>query len=284
VDTRAVLAHAIAIACGLAWATAAPAALAQESSRGSDVTRAEAFASEAFDAYSRKDYSAAIALYQKALEAAPSADIVYNLARIYDTKLKNRGLAIEYYQRYADDTAADPNRLRVASVRLKELRELEAIATEQPAPNPSPVASATAPKTTPGTPTTTPAVPPPSAASATRGLSGIQVAGIVTGAAGLAGIGVGIAFGFKAKSDADVADRFCDGNACTTQRGVDASHDASDAATVSTIAFIAGGALTLLGVTGVLMGIGGQEREVAGLSVTPYAGAGNLGARVAARW
>lgn len=282
-DTRAVLAHAIAIACSVAWTLVAPAALAQESSRGSDIARAEAFASEAFDAYSRKDYSAAIALYQKALEAAPSADIVYNLARIYDTKLKNRGLAIEYYQRYADDTAADPKRLRVASVRLKELRELEAIATEQPAPATTPVAAAAA-TTTPGVPTTTPSVPPPSAAPATRGLSGIQVAGIVTGAAGLAGIGVGIAFGFKAKSDADVADRFCDGNACTTQRGVDASHDASDAATVSTIAFIAGGALTLLGVTGVLMGIGGQEREVARLTITPYAGAGNLGARVAARW
>jgi hypothetical protein len=265
----------------VAWVRAAPAALAEQSTGGPDVAHAEAYASEAFDAYARKDYSAAIALYEKALEAAPSADIIYNLARIYDTKLKNRGLAIEYYRRYTGDTGADPNRLRVASVRLKELRELEAIAAEQPAPNAPPATAA------PQMPPAAPALgtsQPPAEAAMSGGLSGIQVAGIVTGAAGLAGIGLGIAFGVKAQSDAAVADRFCDGNACTTQRGVDASHDASDAATVSTIAFIAGGALTLLGVTGVLVGIGSQEREVAALSIAPYAGAGNLGAEVAARW
>jgi tetratricopeptide (TPR) repeat protein len=276
VDARAVLALAIALASGLAWATAAPAAFAEERSGSPDVARAEAYASEAFDAYARKDYSSAIALYQKALDAAPSADIIYNMARIYDTKLKNRGLAIEYYRRYTEDTSADPNRLRVASARLNELRALEALAVEQPAPNPPPAAAAVAPPA--------PAAPQPTAAPASRGLSGLQVAGIVTGAAGLAGVGLGIAFGFKAKDDAEVADRFCDGNACTTQRGVDASHDASDAAMVSTIAFIAGGALTLLGVTAVLLGTGSPEREVAGLTVTPYAGADKLGAQLAARW
>jgi tetratricopeptide (TPR) repeat protein len=261
----------------LAWATVAPTAFAEETSSPPDVARAEAYASQAFDAYARKDYSSAIALYQKALDAAPSADIVYNMARIYDTKLKNRGLAIEYYRRYTEDTGADPSRVRVASARLNELRELEALAVEQPAPN-GPSDTATVPAPPPA-----PAAPQPTAAAG-GGLSGVQVAGIVTGAVGLAGIGVGIAFGFKAQSEADVADRYCDGNACTTQRGVDASHDASDAATVSTIAFIAGGALTLLGVTGVLLGTGSEEREVAGLTVEPYAGPGNLGAQLAARW
>lgn len=280
-NTRAVLAHAIALASGLAWAVAATPAFAQGAAHtGSDVARAEAYAADAFDAYARKDYSAAIALYQKALEAAPSADILYNLARIYDSKLKNRSLAIEYYRRYTLDTGADPNRLRVASARLSELLQLETIAAEQPtsgAPTPpSPVANAP-------TPAPANATPQPSMTVSDRALSGVQVAGIVTGAAGLAGIGLGIAFGFKAKNDDEVADRFCEGNACTTQRGVDASRDASDAATVSTISFIAGGALVLLGVTGVLLGAGTQERRAA-LSIKPYAGLNNLGARLAARW
>ncbi len=280
-DARAVLAHAIALASGLTWAAAAAPASAEEAaSSGSDVARAETYAAEAFTAYSRRDYSAAIALYQKALEAAPSADIIYNLARIYDSKLKNRGLAIEYYRRYTLDTGADPNRLRVANTRMNELLQLEAIAAEQPVPAAAPVSGLPGTAARAGRPVNT--TPQPSAAD--RGLGGFQVAGIVTGAAGLAGLGLGIAFGFKAKNDADVADRFCEGNACTTQRGVDASHDAADAAMLSTVSFIAGGALVLLGVTGVLLDTGNEEREVAELSIEPYAGSGDLGARLATRW
>lgn len=266
---------AVGLVTGLAWAAAGP-VIAQEAGATTDVARAEAYAADAFNAYSRKDYSSAIALYQNALEAAPSADILYNLARIYDTKLKNRGLAIEYYRRYTLDTGADPNRLRVANARLSELRELEAIAAETPAP-----AAPDAPQASvrPGS-----LAAPPSAAAQDRGLSGVQVAGIVTGAVGVAALGVGIGFGFAAKNNADVADRFCDGNACRTQRGVDASRDAANAATVSTVAFVAGGVLTLLGIAAVLLGsVDPHEREVAML-VVPYGAPGNLGALLATRW
>jgi tetratricopeptide (TPR) repeat protein len=273
VDTRAWI--AVGLVIGLAWA-AVP-VFAEEAGGTSEIARAEAYAAEAFNAYSRKDYVSAIALYQKALEAAPSADILYNLARIYDAKLKNRSLAIEYYRRYALDTGADPNRLRVASLRLSELRELEAIAAANPAPA-DPVAAQAA-SAQPAT-----RVMPPRAAAQSRGLSGFQVAGIVSGALGVAGLGVGIGFGFAAKNNVDVANRFCDGNACSTQRGVEASRDAANAATVSTIACVAGGALTLLGVTALLLGSGArQERDVAML-VVPYGAPDSLGAMLAARW
>jgi tetratricopeptide (TPR) repeat protein len=271
VDTRAWI--TVGLVTGLAWA-AVP-VFAEEAGGTTEIARAEAYAADAFTAYTRKDYSSAIALYQKALESAPSADILYNLARIYDAKLKNRSLAIEYYRRYTLDTDADPNRLRVANARLSELRELEAIAAESPAP-----ATPVVPGASERPPTR---VATPQAATQNRGLSGMQVAGLVTGALGVAGLGVGIGFGFAAKSSVDVADRFCDGNACSTQRGVDASRDAADAATVSTIAFVAGGALTLLGITAVLFGSGGQEREVA-LLVVPSGTPGNLGALLATRW
>ena len=74
----------------LSWSTAAGPALAQdEPSSPPDVARAESYAAEAFQAYAEKDYPRAVALYQQALDAAPSADIVYNIARIYDTKLED---------------------------------------------------------------------------------------------------------------------------------------------------------------------------------------------------
>jgi tetratricopeptide (TPR) repeat protein len=273
VDTRAWI--AVGLVTGLAWAAAAP-VFAQEPGATTEVARAEAYAADAFNAYSRKDYASAIALYQKAFEAAPSADILYNLARIYDTKLKNRSLAIEYYRRYSLDTGADPNRLRLANVRLSELRELESIAAETPASTAPGAAQASTRLRSPA--------PPPRAAAEHRGLSGFQVAGIVTGALGVTGLGIGIGFGFAAKDNADVADRLCEGNACSTQRGVDASRDAANAATVSTIAFVAGGVLTLLGIAAVLLGSGdSHEREVAML-VVPYAAPGNVGTQLAARW
>ena len=67
----------------------------------SDVTLAERYAGEAFEAYRVRDYGRAVALYEQALAAAPSPDIVYNIARVYDTGLANRRLAIVYYERYA---------------------------------------------------------------------------------------------------------------------------------------------------------------------------------------
>src|SRR4051812_29210658 len=72
-----------------------------------NVARAEEYASQAFDAYSQQDYPRAVALYQQALAASASPDIIYNLARIYDLKLKDRALSIEFYERYTADPGAD---------------------------------------------------------------------------------------------------------------------------------------------------------------------------------
>ena len=257
---------ALALLGALAWMD--PKASAQDAAASSDVARAEAFANEAFDAYSRKDFEQAVALYQKALEASPSADIVYNLARIHDTKLKDRKHAIEFYQRYTQDTGADPDRVRAANQRLQELRELEAAANEPPVKRARPAAAAEL------NPPPAQSPPPPAASG---GLSGVQVAGLISGGVGLAGLGVGIGFGVAAKSDADVAHEMCDGNACSTQEGVEAAEDASREAMVSTIAFIAGGALTVLGVTLLIAG-GSGDGEVHAISVRPALSGDLLGA------
>src|SRR5947207_14588639 len=121
----------LALACILAFATVPSVANAQAAS--ADVSRAEGYAAEAFEAYQKKDYQGAVVLYLKALEAAPSADVLFNLAKIYDTKLNDRQLAMSFYRRYIADPGAEPERVRTANTRLAELRELEATANEKPA-------------------------------------------------------------------------------------------------------------------------------------------------------
>jgi hypothetical protein len=112
----------------------------------------------------------------------------------------------------------------------------------------------------------------------------MQVAGIMTGAVGLAGLGLGIGFGLKAKSDADEAKKYCEGNICRAQRGVDATNAANDAATISTIAFVAGGALTLLGVAAVLLGLESSARTAEATTLKPYAARDGAGALLASQW
>ena len=280
-----------ALACTLTLATVPSIASAQPAS--ADVSRSESYAAEAFEAYQKKDFQGAVVLYMKALEAAPSADVLFNLAKIYDTKLNDRPLAMSFYRRYIADPGAEPERVRTANARLAELRELEAAANEKPAATSAAGGAAAGSgedqKTLPpgesrsGTGEKPKTLPP---STESHGLTGMQWAGIATGVVGLGGVVVGTVFGFGAKSDVDIAKQDCSGNNCRTQRGVDAAKDASSKADVSTISFIAGGALTVVGT--ILLIAGGSstsaERPTAHLNVTPYAGPGSLGTQVSGRF
>jgi hypothetical protein len=272
----------VGVVVGSTWAGSASLgapARAEGIANSSDVARAEGYAADAFEAYTRKDYSAAVTLYIKALDTAPTADMLYNLARIYDGRLKERQLAIDYYRRYVRDPGAEPTRLRAANERLSQLLELEAISSETP-------------------PVRQRAEPPSSASSGSgdraparsnareQGITGVQVLAIVALTAGVTSLGIGGGFGLAAKSDAEVANEFCDGNACRSQRGVDASRDASSAATISTIGFIAGGVLSSLGIVTLLVASSGDEteRNVARLSLSPLAGPNVVGTQLAGQW
>jgi len=251
-------------------------ALAQETAASNDVARAESYAAEAFEAYNRKDYTEAVVLYMKALEASPSADILYNLAKIYDTKLKDRELAMKFYRRYIADPGAEPERVRQANSRLAELRELETAASA-----PAPAAGGKAGPKTADAAGEARKLPPDQGA----GLSTLQIAGLVTGLVGIGSLAVGTVFGLAAKSDADTAKELCNGNDCVDQSGVEAAKDASKKATISTVSFVAGGALTVVGA--VLLVSGSRttpEHDTAGLSFTPYFGPGSLGTNVSGRW
>lgn len=250
------------------------AALAQApaSASGDAVVVAEKYASDAFEAYERRDYARAIVLYEQALATTPSADILYNIARVYDLGLRDRRLAMEYYQRYADDPGAVPERIAAAQKRIEALRAAELASAE---------AREAPPRSASVRQTEAPAAEPDSG-----GLSGLRVAAIGAGSAGLVGIGLGVGFGLSARAQTDTWQRDCDGNACTSQRGLDAAETAAQRANIATVGFAAGGGLLALGA--VLWWLGGDDDERPGdtarLRVTPTVTEGGAGGVVTGRF
>jgi len=235
------------------------------------IARAESFAEQAYGAYQKHDYEGAVALYEQAYAASPSANILYNIAKVYDGKLRDRAQAIAYYTRYVDDPAAEPERARTTRERIVLLRELDqapqqaAIPARPSTPTPQ---SAAAPRTQPVSP----------------GMSPLRISGVVFSSVGVASLALGTGFGIVARSDADRAHELCDGNTCSSQRGIDAADEARRSANLATAAFAVGGTLALLGVGMLLWGEPGSSREHPALVIGPYAQRDTLGTQLAGRW
>jgi tetratricopeptide (TPR) repeat protein len=200
------------------------------------VALAEQKAAQAFAAYEAKSYPEAVALYIEAYQAAPNADMLFNLARIYDTKLGDRPLAINFYRRYIAEPGAVADRIQLANERLALLREAELAATQ-------PMARATSEAPAEAAPAPAPPVSEPTEA----GLSTPETIGVITGAVGVVALGVGTGFGVAALSETNTARDLCEGRVCQEQRGIDAAASASDHAAVSTVALVSGGALVAIG-------------------------------------
>lgn len=107
-----------------------------------------------------------------------------------------------------------------------------------------------------------------------------RTVGLVAAGAGVLGMGVGTYFGFDAISKNNASNQSgCNGNTCTA--GAYATReDAKSAASVSTIAFVVGGALAAGGVTLWLL----APRRDAPVQVAPVALAGGGGITVAGGW
>jgi tetratricopeptide (TPR) repeat protein len=238
-----------------------------------DVERAEGHAAQAFEAYSQRDYALAVELYRKAYDAAPTADILFNIARIYDVGLRDRALAITYYRSYVVDPEADVYRLDVAFERLTQLEASDP--SSAPAVTPSAAARAATPRPSPVA----------SDAETSKGFwSPWRVSAIVAGTVGLVGVGLGAGFGAAALSDASTAREYCDGNVCSSQRGVDATHSASKNADIATASFALGGTLLAAGVAFLWLDDRSTPGERARLRVSPVATGSELGLALAGRW
>ena len=240
-----------------------PAAVESES----PVIAAEQHAAQAFEAYGQKRYADAIALYELAYATAPSADALFNIARVYDVGLGDRARAIAAYERCVAEPGASLERLERASERLVALRRAERAKLQA-----EPTGWAAAPLPAPSQP----APREPSAA--------LRTAARMTGSAGVVGVGVGLGFGVAVLSDARTANAGCDGNRCSSERGVAAARSAATRATLATTGVSVGAALLVT--AAVLWFLDGDEErdETPGVRFTPVAGAGQLGMAVGGGW
>jgi tetratricopeptide (TPR) repeat protein len=235
----------------------APSGVEAANARPANVVEAEQLASQAFDAYERKEYQQAIALYQKALAAASGADILYNIARVYDVGLNDGPRATEYYRRYLAEPKAQSPRRQLAEQRIAAL---------QPSPRIAPIET---------DPNAAIADTPP--AETNSGWTWRETSAVALAGAGAIALGVGAGFGISAASQSDTWKQDCDGNVCQTQRGVDAAQTAADRARVATIALAAGGALLAGGAAVWWLGAKHEESPRVALQVVPAGPAAQVG-------
>lgn len=117
---------------------------------------AEQFAEQAYQKYEKGAFPEAIALYMKSYEISRDARILFNVAQIYDKKIQDRELAIDYYRRYLKTTTTEAELVKRATERIAVLSAASTPPPPLPASaNPS-AKTAAAPPTSAPTPTPAP--------------------------------------------------------------------------------------------------------------------------------
>jgi hypothetical protein len=273
------------------WLQTGPGQARQPVADAAVVARAEAYASAAFEAYQRKEYLQAVALYEQALSVAPNAALVlYNIARIYDVGLRSRGLAIDYYHRFIAAPGAAPEQILNARTRIAELEAAERAAVQQTLALEAAQQREAAAREPAAREAAVPAAPslarPILPAPAEPAWTSREVTALVVGGVGIASVGVGAGYWLSARGKSDIWKRDCDGNACSTQRAVNAADAASSQVAIGTAALLAGGALMALG--GVLWFVdfssGKPAEGPSSWSLAPVVGRSELSAALSGRF
>jgi len=181
--------------------------------------RAEKLAAEADTKQAAGAHAEAIELYQEANKTSPAAIFLFNIARLYDTKLGAPSLALDYYRRSVaagdlEDALSNDARRRIAELEKKS------------------------DSTPPGK------VEPPSE----RGWHPLAIAGVASAGAGLLSLGTSGILALVAKSKDSDASAFCDGDRCTDARAIELTNDAEDLANAATVTFVIGAVLAAGGV------------------------------------
>ncbi len=167
-----------------------------------------------------------------------------------------------------------------ASIEVPPLAETTPDTAAPPAPaSGSPAGAASAPPA----PQPVAPMPPPAPAAGSHG-SGQRVIGLVTGAVGLAGLVVGTTFGVIAGSDNNDAKTHCPTDSTCTAQGVASTTSALHAATASTVAFVAGGALTAVGLVLYLTAPSDGPRSSGRIGLSPLVGAATGGVTLHGGW
>lgn len=159
-----------------------------------------------------------------------------------------------------------------ASVRIPALvKSSEPAGAAPPSPSSEPSQTGAAPA-----PVAEPSQPQPG------GLSTQQTIGIVGGAVGIVGIGVGSFFGIRALKKSSEADSHCPkAGFCNDDDGLQLTEEGQDQATLANIGFAVGGGLLALGAVLYLTGAPSNEDRVA---LVPVLVPGSAGANVVGRF
>lgn len=171
-------------------------------------------------------------------------------------------------QRWSSVAAVGPNGASV-TVTIPPLEDAATPAAEAADPVPSGASPAT------GAEAAVPHADEPSRASPLR------TAGLVVGAGGIVGLGVGAVFGILSISKHADYSSHCAGNVCDPQ-GLSGHADAVTYGNVSTGAFIAGGVLVAAG--GVLFLTAPKTHTATGLYLAPSLGRGEAGITIGGGW
>jgi hypothetical protein len=111
---------------------------AGESPPREPTARAEWLSSRAETAFSEGRFNDAIRLYLDAWEAVPSANILYNVAFIYDRRLSDPELASQYYDRAARSPDADAALVEKARARIAAIKAESSVKPKDPPPRDPP--------------------------------------------------------------------------------------------------------------------------------------------------
>ncbi len=175
------------IAAAVSLALPAPAAVYAQAA---DTEAAEALAREARAHYDAGRFEQAVSAYLKAYRASPSAGYLYNIAVVYDRKLNESGLAIDFYRRYIVAEDADPTAVERASMRIKALKAQAPTEPLDPPP-PRPAPPSERPPASPTGDDPAPARPAPEPETGGRRIAAYTLLGI-GGAALLGGAALGV--------------------------------------------------------------------------------------------
>lgn len=161
------------------------------------VDQVETLAARAKAHYAAGRFNEAISDYLAAFRLAPAAGLLYNVAHIYDRKLDEIDLALQFYRRYVGAPDAEPDIVGKANARIQELKiekRRRELAEMAPPVTPPPVA-----------------ITEPVAAPVARGGGSSQKTwGWITLGAGVAIAGAGAIFGVQAQGSADDFDASTD--------------------------------------------------------------------------
>lgn len=119
------------------------------------------------------------------------------------------------------------------------------------------------------------------------GFGGQKIAGLTLGALGVGGVVLGTVFGLQAKSKNDESKNYCRSEGadllCQDQ-GLTLVDEAKSAATISTVSFIAGGALAVTGLVLFLTAPSNKNNSALGVRAVATLGPGFSGARIEGAW